>query len=133
MEGHIPAQNQTLHRELPAKRFGAVLLGDVDKLEFLPKNPAGKLVVPRSGKKGASLPLTPEQVRQIVFHLKDRDRLIVRMFLVLRLRPGEMVALRWNDKRQNCLRIDSSITDGVEVETKTEGSNTHVWLPLPST
>jgi integrase len=39
-------------------------------------------------------------------------------------------ALRWNDKAQNSLRIDSSITDGIEVETKTEGSNTNVWVPV---
>jgi integrase len=52
------------------------------------------------------------------------------MFLVLGLRPGELFALRWNDKAQNSLRIDSSITDGIEVDTKTEGSNTSVWLPV---
>jgi len=106
------------------------ILDEAIELEFLPKNPARKLVVPRSGRKSASLPLTPEQVPQILFKLNDRDRLIVRMFLVLGLRPGEMFALRWNDKRPNCLRIDSSITDGIEVETKTEGSNTYVWLPV---
>jgi integrase len=105
------------------------ILDEAVELEFLLKNPARKLAVPRSGKKGASLALTPEQVRQILFHLNDRDRLIVRMFLVLGLRPGEMFALRWNDKQHNRLRIDSSITDGIEVETKTEGSNTYVWLP----
>jgi integrase len=49
---------------------------------------------------------------------------------VLGLRPGELFALRWNDKTQNSLRIDSSITDGIEVETKTEGSNTSVWVPV---
>jgi len=31
---------------------------------------------------------------------------------------------------QNSLRIDTSITDGSEVETKTEGSNANVWLPV---
>lgn len=51
------------------------------------------------------------------------------MFLVLALRPGEMFAPRWNDKQKNRLRIDSSITDGIEVETKTEGSAANVWLP----
>lgn len=51
------------------------------------------------------------------------------MFLVLGLRPGEMFALRWDDKQQNSLRIDSSITDGIEVETNTEGSDAAVWLP----
>jgi integrase len=105
------------------------ILGEAVELEFLLKNPARKLAVSRSGKKSATLALTPEQVPQILLQLNDRDRLIVRMFLVLGLRPGEMFALRWNDKQQNSLRIDSSITDGIEVETKTEGSNTYVWLP----
>jgi len=52
------------------------------------------------------------------------------MFLVLGLRPGELFALRWNDKESNSLRIDSSISEGIEVETKTEGSDAAVWLPV---
>ncbi|MGB6942470.1 MAG: tyrosine-type recombinase/integrase [Bryobacteraceae bacterium] len=106
------------------------ILDEAVELEFLLKNPARKLAVPRSGKKAASQPLTPEQIPHVLFHLGDRDRLIVRMFLVLGLRPGEMFALRWNDKQQNSLRIDSSISEGIEVETKTEGSDANVWLPV---
>ena len=89
----------------------------------------GVLAVPKSGKRKATKHLTPEEIPLIPFHLSNRDRLIVRMFLVLGLRPGEMFALRWNDKQGNSLRIDSSITDGMEVETKTEGSDSFVWLP----
>jgi integrase len=99
-------------------------------LEFLPKNSAAKLVVPRSGKKASNQPLTHEQIPQVLFHLGGRDRLIVRMFLVLGLRPGEMFALRWNDKQGNSLRIDTAIVDGIEVETKTQGSDAAVWLPV---
>jgi integrase len=66
----------------------------------------------------------------VLFHLGDRDRLIARMFLVFGLRPGEMFALRWNDKQGNSLRIDTAIVDGIEVETKTEGSDAAVWLPV---
>lgn len=105
------------------------ILDEAVELEMLPKNPAGRLAVPKSGKRRATKHLTPEEIPQILFHLSDRDRLIVRMFLVLGLRPGEMFALRWNDKQANSLRIDSSITDGVEVETKTEGSDSFVWIP----
>ena len=65
----------------------------------------------------------------MLFQLSNRDRLIVRMFLVLGLRPGEQFALRWNDKEPNSLRIDSSITEGQEVETKTEGSDSFVCVP----
>jgi integrase len=105
------------------------ILDEAVELEMLIKNPAGKLVVPKSGKRAASRYLTPEQIPNVLFHMSDRDRLIVRMFLVLGLRPGEMFALRWNDKEGNSLRIDSSVTDGIEVETKTEGSDSSVWLP----
>ena len=106
------------------------ILDEAVELEMLVKNPAGKLAVPKSGKRPASRHLTPEQIPQVLFHMSDRDRLIVRMFLVLGLRPGEMFALRWNDKEGNSLRIDSSISEGVEVETKTEGSDAAVWLPV---
>jgi len=105
------------------------MLDEAVELEMLVKNPAGKLAVPKSGKRVSSKHLTPEQIPQILFHLTDRDRLIVRMFLVLGLRPGEMFALRWNDKQDHSLRIDSSISSGIEVETKTEGSDSAVWLP----
>ena len=105
------------------------ILSEAVELEMLVKNPAAKLAVPRSGKKVARLHLTPEQVPYVLFQLSDRDRLIVRMFLVLGLRPGELFALRWNDKEPNSLRIDSSITEGQEVETKTEGSDSFVWVP----
>jgi integrase len=105
------------------------MLDEAVELEMLVKNPAGKLAIPKSGKRVSSKHLTPEQIPQILFHLTDRNRLIVRMFLVLGLRPGEMFALRWNDKHDHSLRIDSSISSGIEVETKTEGSDSAVWLP----
>jgi integrase len=106
------------------------ILEEAVELEFIGKNQAAKLAVPRSGKKVTGVHLTPEQIPVVLFNLSDRDRLIVRIFLVLGLRPGELFALRWNDKMQNSLRIDTSITDGIEVETKTEGSNANVWLPV---
>jgi integrase len=104
------------------------ILSEAVELEMLGKNPAAKLSVPHSGKRIVKQHLTPDQIPLILFHLSDRDRLIVRMFLVLGLRPGEMFALRWDDKDGNSLKIDSSISEGVEVETKTTGSNTAVWL-----
>jgi integrase len=56
--------------------------------------------------------LTPEQISQELFHLGDGDRLIVRMFLVLGLRTG------------------AAIVDGMEIETRIEGSEAAVWLPV---
>ena len=93
-------------------------LDEAVQLEMLVKNPAAKLAVPISGSEQRRNILRPSQIPQILFQLNGRDRLIVRMFLVLGTRPGEMFAWRWNDK-QGVLRIDSSITEGVEVETET--------------
>jgi integrase len=76
------------------------------------KNQVAKLAMPRSGKKVTGVHLTPEQIPVVLFNQSDRDRLIVRIFLVLGLRPGKLFALCWNDKMQNSLRIDTSITDG---------------------
>jgi integrase len=130
---------QTYLNELSLKFSASVLtkvrvylnsmLDEAVELEMLAKNPAAKLTVPQSEKRKTTSVLTPEQVPEILFHLSERDRLIVRMFLVLGLRPGELFATRWNDKTQNSLRIDTSITEGIEVDTKTEGSNSAVWLP----
>ena len=106
------------------------MLDEAVELEFLAKNPAARLAIPRSGQRPTTKHLTPEQIPVILFNLSDRDRLIVRMFLVLGLRPSELFALRWNDKDRNSLRIDSSIVDGVEVDTRTQGSDAAVWLPV---
>src|SRR5579871_2140758 len=54
------------------------MLDEAVELEMLPKNPAGKLAVPKSGKRKTTKHLTPEEIPQILFHLSDRDRLIVR-------------------------------------------------------
>jgi len=105
------------------------MLDEAIELEMLVKNAAAKLAVPQSGKRTSKQALTAEQIPIILFHLSDRDRLIVRMFLVLGLRPGEMFALRWNDKEGHSLRIDTSISEGIEVDTKTAGSDAAVWLP----
>jgi integrase len=105
------------------------ILREAVELEMLLKNPAARLAVPKSNKRASEKHLTPDQIPLVLFNLTDRDRLIVRMFLVLGLRPGEMFALRWNDKQGNSLRIDSSVTEGIEVDTKTKDSDAAVWLP----
>src|ERR1017187_6069525 len=89
------------------------ILDEAVELEMLVKNPAAKMAVPKSGKRSATRHLTPDQIPVILFRLSDRVRLIVLMFLVLGLRPGELFALRWDDKAGSSLRIDSSISDEI--------------------
>jgi integrase len=49
------------------------MLDEAVELEMLPKNPAGKLAVPKSGKRRVTKHLSPEEIPQILFHLSDRD------------------------------------------------------------
>jgi integrase len=64
--------------------------------------------------------------------MSGRDRLIVRMFLVLGLRPGELFALRRDDRvGPKQIRIDESTSPktGI-VEPKSDASDAFVWLPI---
>jgi integrase len=97
---------------------------------FITKNPARKLVIPRT-RKPTKRVLTLDEIAQLLDHMSGRDRLIVRMFLALGLRPGELFALRRNDRlANNTLRIDESLspTSGL-VEPKTQASAACVWIP----
>jgi integrase len=105
------------------------LLDEAVEQDFITKNPARKLEVPRTRKPERPIP-TIEDIAKLVGVLSGRDRLIVRMFVLLALRPGELFALRRNDVQGRSLRIDESISPlaGV-VEPKTEASATSVWIP----
>jgi len=97
---------------------------------FLSKNPARRLEIPRT-RKSSKRTLTVEEIAELLGHMNGRDRLIVRMFLVLGLRPGELFALRRSDMTQNSLlRIDESVSplSGI-VEPKTDASCAAVWVP----
>ena len=60
---------------------------------------------------------------------KARDRLVVRMFLVVGLRPGELFALRRDDKMAGQIRINESVSSNrMLVEPKTESSISFVRL-----
>ena len=48
--------------------------------------------------------------------------------MVLGLRPGEILALRWNDVFPNSLRVDEGSVDGKVYDPKTEASVAHVWM-----
>ncbi len=105
------------------------LLDEAVEQELIERNPARKIHMPVTRKPCKRI-LTTEEITAIMDQLGARDRLIVRMFLVLGLRPGELFALRRNDKGAGRLRIDESVsTDRLLVEPKTEASATYVWLP----
>lgn len=109
--------------------YAKAILDEALEQDFLVKNPARKLVMPET-RKVCKRTLTPEEIGAIVGQLETRDRLIVRMFLVLGLRPGELFSLRRNDKAPGRIRVDESVsTDRLLVEPKTEASVSYVWVP----
>jgi integrase len=105
------------------------ILDEAIEQDFLVKNPARKLSMPETRKVCKRI-LTPEEIAAIMGQLSARDRLIVRMFLVLGLRPGELFVLRRDDKVPGRVRIDESVSpDRLIVEPKTDASVSYVWLP----
>lgn len=110
------------------------ILEEAIEEDFLSRNPARKLQLPDM-KKSCNRALTEEEIIELLGVLSGRDRLIIRMFLVLGLRPGELFALRRNDRiYPSQIRIDESVSEELSgdeklVTTKTEASDSYVWLP----
>ncbi len=74
--------------------------------------------------------LTLDEIPIVLSKLPFREQLVLRMSLVLGLRPGELFALRWNDIQGFSLRLDEATVDGKVYGTlKTEKSRGFVALP----
>ncbi|MGH9619153.1 MAG: tyrosine-type recombinase/integrase, partial [Bryobacteraceae bacterium] len=107
---------------------GAVLEEAVEQ-EYLGKNPARKLVMPHT-RAICKRFLTPEEYRQLLGTLAgERDRLILRLFVLCALRPGELFALRWRCFQIDHLRVEEAIYRGNIGEPKTLASAAIVSLP----
>ena len=105
------------------------ILDEAIEQEFLSKNSARKLEMPHTRKVSQGT-VTPDEIAAIMSQLNTRDQLIVRMFLVLGLRPGELFALRRDDKLAGRIRINESVSSNrLLVAPKTEASISYVWLP----
>jgi len=104
---------------------------------LIPRNPSAKVELPgaklrRPSKREYSL----DEMRRFLSAaaaVSVREHLIVRIFYVCGLRPGELFALRLNDVEPGLLRIDEALKEtekGSERigETKTWGSNAYVSI-----
>lgn len=111
------------------RTYMKAILDEAVEQGFLTKNPARILTVPKTRKQQRRV-LTMDEIAALLSSMAGRDRLIVRMFLVLGLRPGELFALRRNDLSGGYLRIDESLSPLVGiVEPKTDASAASVWVP----
>ena len=104
------------------------ILEEAVEQEFLTKNPARKLEIPKTKAKCERF-LTVPELELLSVHLPTRrDRLIVRLCVLCALRPGELFALRLNDLTEGSLRIDESIWQGHCDTPKTDSSAASVVI-----
>jgi len=66
------------------------MLDEALEQDLIVRNPARKLSFPETRKPRKTV-LSEAEIGELLGDLEGRDRLIVRMFLVLALRPGELL------------------------------------------
>lgn len=77
-------------------------------------NPAAELRIPMKCKPGRAMrPLTEEEVKAYLEVLDLREQLIVRLAIIEGMRPGEILALRWKSVRDEVLRVEQRVYNGV--------------------
>ena len=111
-----------------ARIWSRAILEEAVDQDFLRKNPARKLVVPET-KRVVRKVVDAAAIAEAFPRLPIRERLMLRLALVLGLRPGEILGLRWNDVFPQSIRVDEEALDGKMYSPKTEASISHVWLP----
>jgi integrase len=102
--------------------------------DLIPKNPARKLAMPNIQQKPCERFLSVEEVQALLSAASAREHLVLRIFAVCGLRPGEALALRIDDFEGTQLRIDEAVKERQRGEhrigaTKTDESDSYVPIP----
>jgi integrase len=110
--------------------INAALEEAVDQ-DFLAKNPARKVEMPRT-RKPARRHIRPEEIQLLLSEMTKRslirDRLILRTFIVTALRPGELFAVRWKDLEPGRIRIEEAVYRNKLGDPKTATSVGYVYI-----
>jgi integrase len=111
--------------DLAKKRSGSVvkhvriflrsILQEAEHADFLRRNPAKPLVVPRLRPIRKDF-LTPEEIKELllVARWQPREEALLKLMLMVGLRPSELLALRWKcfDHRQRTLTLHETVYRG---------------------
>jgi integrase len=108
--------------------FKAAVLEALEQ-DFLEKNPCRKVTMPKIEHKPCERFLLLDEITTLDQHLKNRDRLIFRLFVLIGFRPGELFALRWEDIQPGLIRIDEAVYRNQLGDTKTEASRGLIPIP----
>jgi len=102
--------------------------------DYIGKNPARRLAVGKT-RKPNKRNHTPEELCKLFAGLVGEDHLILRIFVLAALRPGEQFALKWSDFKGDILSVQRAVRRVKKGENrvgdpKTEGSVGQVYLPV---
>lgn len=92
-------------------------------------NPAGSLVTPKEAKTKAKRTLTKEQVRLALSVLDLRERVIFLLAVLVGMRPGEILALRWARVDSEMIEVAQRVYRGLPDDPKTERGKRQAALP----
>ena len=101
---------------------------------YLSKDPARKLAIGKT-RKPTKRNHTPDELCRLFDGLVGENHLILRIFVMAALRPGEQFALKWSDFRDDTLNVERAVRRVKKGEDrvgdpKTEGSVGKVYLPV---
>jgi integrase len=100
---------------------------------FLTRDQSGSLFTPETEHAAEKRILTREEIVTLIAALPLRERLFARFALFAGMRPGEIIALRWDSFEAAIARIDHRIYKGAADRPKGKrGRNTSRVAALPS-
>lgn len=111
-----------------ARVWTKALLTEAHAQHLISYNPTSGIRLPKT-KKVSKKTLSIPEIDALIREMQPSEATFVRLCLVLGLRPGEALALRWNDLEGDTLRIDEASRHGELHEPKTEASNASMVLP----
>ena len=92
-------------------------------------NPAGSLVTPKEAKTLAKRTMTKEQVQLALSVLDLRERIIFLLAVLVGMRPGEILALRWGRVDSEMIEVAQRVYRGLPDSPKTERGKRQAALP----
>jgi integrase len=92
-------------------------------------NPAGSLVTPKEAKTRTKRNMTKAQVRLALSVLDLRERVIFLLAVLVGMRPGEILALRWGKVDPQMIEIAQRVYRGLPDAPKTERGKRQAALP----
>jgi integrase len=98
------AKTRSRDRVLQIRAYVRDIFAEAVDQDFLPKDPARKVEVPKQLRETDTTTLSWDQLRNVLASLTLKDRLILELDMTDALRPSELFGLRWRDfNHEDCL------------------------------